>query len=117
MNQGGLAGLEAETTTVSFSQKQQVTVLHDSVVVTRRKFLADFEDIDESSIYNTTIDSFLEYIERQRLTHMPHRGSHWDKVLKWAEYFALQISAYKLWLCPSSGSVCLGSSPVARMSM
>lgn len=94
LNQGGLAGLEAETTTVSFSEKQQVTVLHDSVVVTHRKFLADFDDIDESFIYNTTIDGFLEYIERQRLTHMPHRGSHWDEVLNWAEYFALQISGY-----------------------
>ena len=25
---------------------------------------------------------------------MPHRGSQWDKVLKWAEFFALQISGY-----------------------
>ena len=25
---------------------------------------------------------------------MPHRGSRWDKVLKWAEFFALQISGY-----------------------
>jgi len=69
-------------------------VLHDSIVVTRQKFLADFDDIDEPFIHHITIEVFLEYIERQRLTHMPHRGSHWDKVLKWAEYFALQISGY-----------------------
>ena len=25
---------------------------------------------------------------------MPHRGSHWDKVLKWAEFFSLQVSGY-----------------------
>lgn len=94
VNSGGLAGLEVETTAMSFSDKQQVTVLHDSIVATRRKFIADFDDVDESFVHNTTIDGFLEYIERQRLTHMPHRGSHWDKVLKWAEYFALQISGY-----------------------
>lgn len=43
-----------------------------------------------------TIEGFLEYIERQRLTYMPHRGSRWDKVLKWAEFFALQISSYAM---------------------
>lgn len=79
---------------MSFSEKQQVTLLHDLVVGTRRKFIADFDDVEESFIHNSTIDGFLEYIERQRLTHMPHRGSHWDKVLKWAEYFALQLSGY-----------------------
>lgn len=40
------------------------------------------------------MEDFLEFIERERLTHMPHRGSHWDKVLKWAEFFSLQVSGY-----------------------
>ena len=40
------------------------------------------------------IESFLEYITHERLTNMPHRGSRWDKVLKSAEYFGLQISAF-----------------------
>ena len=26
---------------------------------------------------------------------MPHRGSRWDKVLKWAEFFAIQMSGYE----------------------
>lgn len=78
----------------SFTEEQQVTVLNESVTVTRRKFLAEFGDVEESYIDDITIEDFLEYIERQRLTHMPHRGSHWDKVLKWAEFFALQISGY-----------------------
>lgn len=42
-----------------------------------------------------TMQGFLEYIERDRLTHMPQRGSRWDKVLKCAEGFALQISSYE----------------------
>jgi hypothetical protein len=33
-------------------------------------------------------------IERERLTHMPHKGSRWDRVLKSAEFFALQVSAF-----------------------
>lgn len=79
---------------MSYSRDQQVTILQETVVVTRKKFIADFDEVDESIIGDMTIETFLNYIERQRLTHMPHRGSHWDKVLKWAEFFALQVSGY-----------------------
>ena len=50
--------------------------------------------MDEHYISSITISGFLKYIERERLTSMPHRGSRWDKVLKWAEFFALQVSGY-----------------------
>ena len=79
---------------MSFSDEQQVTVLHDTIVITRQKFVADFDDVDEALISDSTIEGFLEYIDRQRLTFMPTRGSSWDRVLKWAEFFALQISGY-----------------------
>ena len=70
-------------------------MLKDTVVTTRRKFITEFGHVDEHYIDITTIEEFVEYVERQRLTHMPHRGSMWDKVLKWAEFFALQISGYE----------------------
>lgn len=96
------AGSETHTTTmsgrgethVSFSKDQQVTVLRETVTYTFEKFISEFELIDEQYIYEMTIDGFLEYVERQRLTYMPHRGSRWDNVLKWAEFFALRISGY-----------------------
>ncbi|KAL9615079.1 MAG: hypothetical protein Q9167_000502 [Letrouitia subvulpina] len=87
-------GSGIHTTSTSYSQDQQVTVLQETVVVIRKKFITDFDEIDETLISKMTIETFLNYIERQRLTHMPHRGSHWDKVLKWAEFFALQVSGY-----------------------
>ena len=68
---------------VVFSRDQQVTLLQETVVVTRRKFLAEFNHVDDADIQSLTIEGFLQFIERQRLTHMPHRGSRWDKVLKW----------------------------------
>ena len=37
----------------------------------------------------------MDYIERERLTHMPRQGSRWDKVLRRAEFFGLQISRYE----------------------
>ena len=81
-------------THVSFSREQQITILQETVISTRGKFVAAFAYLDEDYIHSMTIDGFLEYIERQRLTYMPHRGSRWDKVLKWAEYFGLQVSGY-----------------------
>lgn len=85
---------EADQSTTSFSSEQQVTVLHESVITVRRKFINELDDVEDSSIESVAIENVLEYIERQRLIHMPHRGSHWDKVLKWAEFFALQVSRY-----------------------
>ena len=97
-----IKGSETRTTTmtsssetsVSFSREQQITILQETVTSTRGKLVSGFSYVNEDYIYSMTIDGFLEYIERQRLTYMPHRGSRWDKVLKWAEFFGLQVSGY-----------------------
>ena len=94
------SGSEVQETAISFSTEQQVTVLRESVTIVRRKFIAELDDVDESSIQSIAVDNVLDYIERQRLTHMPHRGSHWDNVLKWAEFFALQVSGYAIVIEP-----------------
>ena len=52
-------------------------------------------DVDDADFQDINIDAFMEYISSERLTNMPHRGSRWDKVLKSAEYFALQLAAYQ----------------------
>ena len=95
-------GSETRTSTIKtksesrfqFSKDQQITVLRETVISCRGKFIAEFSHVDEHYINFMTIESCLDYIERQRLTHMPHRGSRLDKVLKWAEYFALQVSGF-----------------------
>ena len=71
-----------------------MTVLKETVSSTCSRLIAEFDDVDESFIHNMSIERFLDYVERQRLTFMPHRGNYFDKVLKCAEYFALQISGY-----------------------
>ncbi|KAI4179544.1 MAG: hypothetical protein L6R41_007781 [Letrouitia leprolyta] len=85
---------ESHSTTASYSTEQQITVLKETVNATCVRFVADLDDVDDHYIHHTTMEDFLEFIERERLTHMPHRGSHWDKVLKWAEFFSLQVSGY-----------------------
>ncbi|KAL8964252.1 MAG: hypothetical protein Q9183_004586 [Haloplaca sp. 2 TL-2023] len=86
--------LRSESDTFSSSSEQHLTVFRESVTITRRKFVADIDDVSEADIENASVENFLDFIEHQRLTHMPHRGSHWDKVLKWAEFFAVQVSGY-----------------------
>ncbi len=80
--------------TITYSQTQQVTILQETVALASGKVIRALNGISEKDIGLMNVEHFLEYIERQRLTAMPHRGCHWDRVLKWAEYFALQISGY-----------------------
>ena len=70
-------------------------MLRETVTFTRGRFIAEFDYVDFHYIERMTLVDFLEHIERERLTHMPHRGSRWDKVLKWAEFFAIQMSGYE----------------------
>lgn len=84
----------------TFSSEQQITVLRQTVTTTRAKLICELRDVTEHDINSLTMETFLEYIESERLTNMPQRGSRWDKVLKWAEFFALQISGYETALEP-----------------
>jgi hypothetical protein len=83
-----------------FAMDQQVTVLRDIVVDIQKRFICEFHYVDEHYIDVITIEEFLEYIEQERLTHMPHKGSKWDRVLKWAEFFALQVARYERAVSP-----------------
>ncbi|CAD0095113.1 unnamed protein product [Aureobasidium vineae] len=58
------------------------------------RILRDFDTIDASLMGNMNIEKFSDYIARERLSSMPHRGSLWDRVLRWAEFYALQIDNY-----------------------
>ena len=58
------------------------------------RILKHFDAIDASLLGSMTIETFSDYIARERLSSMPHRGSLWDRVLRWAEFYALQIDNY-----------------------
>jgi len=79
----------------TFTSDQHVTVLRQTVITTRSRLISELSHVDAHYIDSMTVESFLKYTERQRLTHMPRRGSRWDRVLTKAEYFALQISRYE----------------------
>lgn len=58
-----------------------------------------------------SLDSFLDFVASDRLRRVPHRGSRWDKILRWAEYFAIQISI----LHESVGPFAPNSTEAARL--
>ena len=41
-----------------------------------------------------SVEAFFDAVAGIRLHQMPHDGSRWDKILKWAEFFAAQVYAY-----------------------
>ncbi|KAG0653042.1 hypothetical protein D0Z07_0724 [Hyphodiscus hymeniophilus] len=42
----------------------------------------------------SSIEIFFDFVAGIRLREMPHPSSRWDKVLKWAEFFAAQVFGY-----------------------
>jgi hypothetical protein len=81
--------------THTFTSNQQVTVLRQTVITTRAKLISDLSYVNDHYIDSLTGESFLEFLRHQRMTQVPKLGSRRDKVLSWAEFFALQISAYE----------------------
>ncbi|KAK4230350.1 hypothetical protein QBC38DRAFT_452274 [Podospora fimiseda] len=49
-------------------------------------------EYNESFFSSVDLQSYLEYISDERLIHMPRRGSAWDRVLRSAQFFGLQLA-------------------------
>jgi hypothetical protein len=65
-----------------------------SIQVTGR-YQDEFKRINHDALTATTsMKSFFDFVANDRLRRMPHKGSRWDKILRWAEYFAAQVSLY-----------------------
>jgi len=79
----------------TFTSDQQVNIVRRTVITTRTKLIADLSHVDSHYIDSMSVESILDWVSSERLTYMPQRGSRWDKVLKWAEFFSLQISGYE----------------------
>lgn len=71
-------------------EKTVETVIHHA----RTRLIVELDDVDDIFLDETSIESFIDFLNKERLTSMPHRGSRWDRALRSAEYFALQISSY-----------------------
>ena len=61
---------------------------------TKEKLIFDLEDVTDSFFSLEEHNIYFNYINEERLMHMPRKGSKWDNVLKAAEYFGVQILAF-----------------------
>lgn len=89
----GSSSVHATSDQHVYSTTDRLTVVSKAIPIIRQRII-ELEICDQSYINSTTLEGFLEFITKERLTRVPHRGSRWDRVLKCAEYFALQISVY-----------------------
>lgn len=48
-------------------------------------------DYEVNMLRKADLESYLRYIADERLIHMPRKGSDWDRVLRTAQFFGLQI--------------------------
>ena len=71
---------------------QKVTVLREITSKVNASCRRELGASSAGVLENTTeVEAVLDYIATERLRCMPHSGSRYDKVLKWAEFFAVQI--------------------------
>lgn len=67
--------------------------------------------INVQKLIGNSVESVLDFIAADRLRRVPHRGSRWDKILRFAEHFAIRISLYQ----DAVGNMFPNSSDAARM--
>lgn len=97
MNGGGKS---SRTTVANGSHHHKSSSSHITQRITRQREVAVTAEYHRRLVTLTNGDfskpeseeSFLNFVANERLHRMPHRGSRWDKILRWAEYFATQVS-------------------------
>lgn len=74
---------------------RKITTLRDA---TQRSITMYRTELDSSSEQFLTscqsVETFFDFVAGIRLRQMPHHSSRWDKILKWAEFFAAQVYGY-----------------------
>ncbi|KAK4454286.1 hypothetical protein QBC34DRAFT_317381 [Podospora aff. communis PSN243] len=104
---------DAISVSTSNTAHSQVTTTTASIQFTRlaeitrviRGDICRFGDYTETFFKTLDLRSYLEYISDERLIHMPRRGSDWDRVLRAAQCFGLQL----WWFGAGVGQFCLGT--------
>ncbi|GKT45434.1 uncharacterized protein ColSpa_05615 [Colletotrichum spaethianum] len=60
----------------------------------QKKLVREVEEVSHQHFQSIDLEAYLAYIADERLVHMPPKGSQWDRVLKSAEFFGLQLDGY-----------------------
>ena len=85
-----------DSRTERHTEIEKYTVIEEITPKLRMKIQRQLSSATEHKFSEgISIDIFLDYVAAERLRRMPKRGALWDKVLKWAEYFAGQVSIFQ----------------------
>ncbi len=81
----------------SHPERSNLTVVHrPRPIQATDRYKEECRRINSDALDATTsMKSFYDFVAKDRLRRMPHKGSRWDKILRWAEYFAAQVSLYQ----------------------
>ncbi|OAA58461.1 nacht domain containing protein [Niveomyces insectorum RCEF 264] len=87
---------ERASTTKSVSRSSTTSSQHpESLVAEAVQFVkglfSKLGDYEVNMLHQANLESYLQYIADERLIHMPRKGSDWDRVLRTAQFFGLQI--------------------------
>ncbi|KAK7538080.1 uncharacterized protein J3D65DRAFT_602122 [Phyllosticta citribraziliensis] len=76
-------------------RREMIGDVHDSLTSLRQRLEDELKSSKEEWLAaGITIEAFISFISHERLRRMPPKGSRWDKILKWAEYFATSVSLF-----------------------
>jgi len=108
------ANSNSHVATTSSIQLTRVTEVSKII----RSDICKLGDYTETFFKTLDLRSYLEYISDERLIHMPRRGSDWDRVLRAAQCFGLQLWRFGVGVgqfCPGTESAsitALGSTQI-----
>jgi hypothetical protein len=80
--------------TITRTSSIQIIRVIETTRTIKGRIIRELDDVDEDYFKSVNLESYLEFIADQRLIHMPRKGSQWDRVLKAAEFFGLQIYSF-----------------------
>ncbi|KAI1078539.1 hypothetical protein F5B20DRAFT_582167 [Whalleya microplaca] len=91
---------DTETRTVIHSSRSsarfQITRVIEVAKKVRSRLVRELDEVDDAHFKRSDLECYLGYIADERLIHMPKRGSQWDRVLKEAEFFGLQMNEFTI---------------------
>ena len=105
---------EVETTVTRSTSHSNVTSSSTSHVALNRvvevtqsvhSHICGLEEYDNAFFESVDLPSYLEYVDDERLFKMPRRGSDWDRVLRAAQFFGIQLWSFGEKMGPSSVEV------------
>lgn len=83
----------------SFSLKKLEFVREQNLVI-RRRCQHELGAEASAHIVGTSHADILQWIQSERLTRLPHKGTAWDRVLSATQYFVEQVQLFEAALMP-----------------